>query len=403
MTIIFYCDEYPPVLNGGIGSVTKVVAEALVCRGHCVVVAGNYSRVKGDFPEYSLINGVHVHRFRKENYKGVKLHLYKLLHRLSGKFSFQIARQKYFDTERMLEKLVRKYKADVIELPDYQDELPASLIKPIKYRKPFSVPMVIRLHGTWSALLHYMKREIPACVLENDKRHIARADYICGVSYDSIEYVKRFLLPDRKFDMVYNPIENNLFSNIQTSDYPEAKTILFFGKIDKRKGAYSLARAFNLVAEKVPYAELVYVGYGEQEQVMNDVNPECRNRVVFKGFMSRQELMTEIDNAFICVLPSYFETFAMAAMEVAARGRALLFSEINTGKELIDDGKTGWLIHPDNTEHIADTIIYAFEHPKETALIARAGYEKCKSEFSTEIIIPQLEEYYQNIIDKQPK
>jgi glycosyltransferase involved in cell wall biosynthesis len=113
--------------------------------------------------------------------------------------------------------------------------------------------------------------------------------------------------------------------------------------------------------------------------------------------------MNEIDNAFLCVLPSYFETFAMAAMEVAARGRALLFSEINTGKELIDDGKTGWLIHPDNTEHIADTIIYAFEHPEETSQIARAGYEKCKSEFSTEVIIPQLERYYQNIIDKQPK
>lgn len=403
MTILFYCDEYPPVLNGGIGSVTKVVAEALVCRGHCVVVAGNYSRVKGDFPEYSLINGVHVHRFRKENYKGVKLLLYKLLHRLSGKFSFQIARQKYFDTERMLEKLVRKYKADVIELPDYQDELPASLIKPIKYRKPFSVPVVVRLHGTWSALLHYMKREIPAYVLENDKRHIARADYICGVSYDAIDYVKKKLLPNKKYDMIYNPIEKGLFAEKEFGVYPEAKKILFFGKIDKRKGAYSLAQAFNIVAANVANAELVFVGYGEQEQVLSEINPDYQSRVVFKGFMARAELMKEIDSVFLCILPSYFEAFSMAALEVLGRQRALIYSSINSGKELIDDGKTGWLIHPDNTEHIANTIIYAFEHPEETAQIARAGYEKCKSEFSTEVIIPQLEKYYQNIIDNKTK
>lgn len=401
MIILFYCDEYPPVLNGGIGSVTKVVAEELVCRGHKIIVAGNYLRVKGDFPIYSKINGVHVYRFKKESYNGLKLRAFKIAHKITGKFGFQIARQKYYDTEKLIEVLIKKHEVELIEFPDYQDELLSALVKPMEYRKSFSVPLVIRLHGTWSALLHYLKREIPVYVLENDKRHISRANYICGVSYDSIGYVKQSLLPNRKFDMIYDPIENSLFATNPERNYPKAKKILFFGKIDKRKGAYQLAKAFNIVAKRVPNAELVFVGYGEEDAVFGTIDKLYHDRVVFKGFMTRDELMKEIDSSFVCVLPSYFETFAMAAMEVAARGRALIFSEINTGKELIEEGKTGWLIHPDNTQQIADRIIEAFQNPENTAQIAYAGYVKCKSEFSTEVIVPQLEAYYKKIIENR--
>ena len=42
MKILFYCNEYPPYPTGGIGSVTKIVAEELVKRGHEIFVVGYY-------------------------------------------------------------------------------------------------------------------------------------------------------------------------------------------------------------------------------------------------------------------------------------------------------------------------------------------------------------------------
>ena len=61
MNILFYCAEYPPYKTGGIGSVTKIFAEELVRRGHNVYVMGYYPENKS-FPQYSVINGVHIYR-----------------------------------------------------------------------------------------------------------------------------------------------------------------------------------------------------------------------------------------------------------------------------------------------------------------------------------------------------
>lgn len=44
MNILYLCDEYPPAKTGGIGTVTKVVAEAMVQKGHTVYVLSGRPR-----------------------------------------------------------------------------------------------------------------------------------------------------------------------------------------------------------------------------------------------------------------------------------------------------------------------------------------------------------------------
>ena len=61
MNILFSCDEYPPVKSGGIGTVTKIVAEELARRGHRVyVVSGVLPEVT--LPAYTIDNGVRIYR-----------------------------------------------------------------------------------------------------------------------------------------------------------------------------------------------------------------------------------------------------------------------------------------------------------------------------------------------------
>ena len=44
MNILYLCDEYPPAKTGEIGTVTKVVAEAMVQKGHTVYVLSGRPR-----------------------------------------------------------------------------------------------------------------------------------------------------------------------------------------------------------------------------------------------------------------------------------------------------------------------------------------------------------------------
>lgn len=74
MNILYLCDEYPPAKTGGIGTVTKVVAEAMVQKGHTVYVLSG--RPAGHaLPYETSINGVIVYRL---TYFKILLPLFKM-------------------------------------------------------------------------------------------------------------------------------------------------------------------------------------------------------------------------------------------------------------------------------------------------------------------------------------
>jgi glycosyltransferase involved in cell wall biosynthesis len=110
--------------------------------------------------------------------------------------------------------------------------------------------------------------------------------------------------------------------------------------------------------------------------------------------------MVEIDQAYLCALPSYFENFSMAALEVMARRRALLYSTRSSGPELIVDGETGWLADPENIEELVAKIDWALRNRDATIVVAQRGFDHCFTHFSTDKIIPQLEKFYEQLIQE---
>src|SRR5690625_7674160 len=63
MNILFICDEYPPGMNGGIGTMVQVLSRELVKQGHQVTVIGLYPYYYGQ-KDYEVDQGVEVYRMR---------------------------------------------------------------------------------------------------------------------------------------------------------------------------------------------------------------------------------------------------------------------------------------------------------------------------------------------------
>ena len=96
MNILFSCDEYPPIKSGGIGVVTKTVAEELVKRGHRAFVVSGWPWGE-KLPYVSKINGVDIYRlsyfqwlryfcFLPERYRNLLLSVFckfRLIHGLA--------------------------------------------------------------------------------------------------------------------------------------------------------------------------------------------------------------------------------------------------------------------------------------------------------------------------------
>jgi len=202
MNILFYCDEYPPARNGGIGTVVKLVAEAMSRRGHKVVVVGKYwDGEEKKTVEY--INGVTVLRWHRGSYKTLPIRLCNLIgSRKSKLWKAQLILRR---TQRLLEKEALQNDIDLVELPDYVDDfMHFDGLRMPKWR--VDVPRIIRVHGSVSFLLHYLNGQSNETKIQQDKAFFAQGDAICAVSSFSKEYVEKYIQPQKAVDVIYNPI-----------------------------------------------------------------------------------------------------------------------------------------------------------------------------------------------------
>lgn len=406
MNLLYYCNEYPPYRNGGIGSAVKIVAESMVKRGHKVVVAGKYNdnacQKKRVIEE---CNGVTVVRFMKPSYhtfgirlKNIQMLLCSLLGLRGAYHSLDTKKNRlsYYRTQQLLENLIQQYKIDLMEVPDYEDAFSdAPIAYPVVQRK-FSVPVIMRVHGCASFISYFRNGKTDKEKERLDKAYFNSVDGICAVSSFSKSYVEEHLHPNKTVSVIYNPIDKDWFEGV--TENAESNTILFFGKIVETKGAFSLLKAFDSIADKYPNICLKLVGNGDFEHALSIVSPQHRDRVIMPGFMCKDDLIKEIDAAMFCVLPSYFENFSMAAIEVLSRRKALIYTILSSGKELLIDGVDGFLIDPHNIQQLAGHISTLIESPSLRNDMAQRGYNHCKSFFSTDTIIPQLEKYYNEFI-----
>lgn len=391
MNILFYCAEYPPYKTGGIGSVTKIFAEELVRRGYNVYVVGYYPENKS-FPQYSVINGVHIYRLNL-GYRSNKIGniIFRILHKL--KLSFVIIQKELKCTEDFIAKIIDQHNIDILELTDhYRFNISH---KRLFYRK-FNIPTILRIHGSMS-FLSDLRGEKNLNLIENDSCHFSRCDYISAVSRYSLDWVKSYY-PTIKFKdevVIYNPLEDK-FLNKNDNDI-DTKTILFLGKVVETKGAYSLLKAFNICASKDKNVRLRLIGGGDIEYAKTLVSPEFKNRVDFLGFCDRDTIKREIDSCSFACIPSYFENFSMVALEIMARSKALIFTERASGSEIIIDGEDGFLVNPEDVDQIADRMLLLLNDKNLRGKFATNGYNKIKEKFVVSKIMIQIENCYEDI------
>lgn len=402
MNILYLCNEYTAELNGGIGTVVKTEASALIKRGHKAFVAGTYLDTP-EPPAYEKTeDSLTIIRWNNRDYRTAEIRLLTALTKLlvslhlrflAKRLETRKCRAMFKQTVKLVNDLIRREHIDLIEMPDYYDDF---------YRNPFivpkmafAVPVVIRVHGSVSFILHHSKGNVPKRILKADRSLFAIADGISAVSEFSRRFVTDYLsAPNQRVDVIYNPLDDHLFG--QTTDHGNPHSILFIGKINEAKGVYSIIRAFNRLAGTHPDARLRIIGEGDIRRAQSMV--EFPERVCFTGYLHRDKVIEEIDNASFCVLPSYFENFSMAALEVLARKRALIYTNRASGAELIKDGVDGLLIDPDNTDQMVEKMALLLDDVDFCNRLAENGYAMCRRRFSTEVIIPQIEQYYQRII-----
>jgi starch synthase len=206
----------------------------------------------------------------------------------------------------------------------------------------------------------------------------------------------------------YRPIEDpDVVRNLGVD--PDRPYALFVGRITRQKGVTHLLAA----AEKLtPEAGLVLCAGAadtpeERQQVAEAVEALQARRdgvVWIEEMLPREKLVPLITGATVFVVPSVYEPLGIVNLEAAACGTAVVASDVGGIPEVVDDGRTGLLVHYDADDvaafetGLADRIGELIAAPDRAASMGAAGRERVLSEFGWSAIAQQTVEVYSAVL-----
>ena len=120
--------------------------------------------------------------------------------------------------------------------------------------------------------------------------------------------------------------------------------------------------------------------------------------------LPREQLVPLITGATVFVVPSVYEPLGIVNLEAAACGTAVVASDVGGIPEVVDDGRTGLLVHYDPDDPaafeagLAARIAELLADPARAAAMGAAGRERVLAEFGWPAIAQQTVEVYTAVL-----
>lgn len=133
--------------------------------------------------------------------------------------------------------------------------------------------------------------------------------------------------------------------------------ILFLGRPDTRNGLESLIRAFARVHAERRDTRLIIVGDGPLAFYFKNIVPdEIKGDVIFEGSANETRPAYLAAADVIAFLPD-IASFGITILEGMSAGKAILASDIEAFRALVQDGESALLVSPRDENAIAEALI----------------------------------------------
>jgi glycosyltransferase involved in cell wall biosynthesis len=278
------------------------------------------------------------------------------------------------------------------------------------YCRRWAVPYVMRPQGTLDPFIyrrHRWRKRLMELLFEH--RNIRRAAALHFTSADEKELAAPFTFQTPglvvplgiNFDEFVGLPEPGEFRR-QHPEIGDKPIILFFGRVNFKKGLDILARAFGAVARCRKDVHPVIAGpdnEGWGARVRTWLGEEgVLDRSTFTGMLLGPEKLAVLRDASMFVLSSYSENFGLAVIEAMAAGLPVIISDqVNIWGE-VQACQAGRVI-PCDSQALAGQILDLLENRDTAARLGRQGRSLVQERFQWPQIARSLVEAYAQIID----
>jgi L-malate glycosyltransferase len=222
------------------------------------------------------------------------------------------------------------------------------------------------------------------------------ADQITAVSQFTANIVKEDLHITKPVTVIYNGVDEKLFTPGKTRKFYDEKMRVFFsGNLTLRKGAHWLPHIAKRLSPNVE----IHFTQGLRKEGFIDT----RSNLVPIGMIPFEDMPDRYRQMDILIMPTVREGFGLAVAEAMACGLPVVASNCSSIPELIDDGKGGFLCPVGNVDAFADKINILADSPRMRKEMGQYNRAKIEKMFTLDRMVNEYKELFEEVIAKNQR
>ena len=249
-----------------------------------------------------------------------------------------------------------------------------------------------------------------------EKTCLETADLTIATCPQQREYLEELVSRRGQIEIIPCGTDINTFGSISKAIAREKMgvekdvfNILYVGRFNRRQGIETLIKAVSKPAlHSTAEIHLTLVSnsaihnLSQEEQTLKLVwNLGLDNITTFARATSRTELATYYAAANVCVVPSYYSSSGMVAIEAMASGTPVIASNIGGLKYVVENQRTGLLFPAGNTTVLTQALQRLVTQPELCAGMGRLAQSRVEELFVWDDIASQMSEFYWELITEK--
>jgi phosphatidyl-myo-inositol alpha-mannosyltransferase len=195
-------------------------------------------------------------------------------------------------------------------------------------------------------------------------------------------------------------IPNGIYANRYTEGKRIEKwsgnTIGFIGRFQEpRKGLSVLVDALPVISRFAPDVKVLVAGPGDPEDVIENIDPQLRQRFEFLGKITEDEKADFMSSVAVYVAPNTGgESFGIILAEALAGGACVVASDIPAFEDLLGQGEFGALFESESATELAKVVIDLLRDENKRKELSSRGKERAKI-FDWSVVAQQIYSVYE--------
>ncbi len=170
------------------------------------------------------------------------------------------------------------------------------------------------------------------------------------------------------------------------------RIVLFIGRLSVEKNVGYLIDAARIVTEARPKTLFLIVGGGAEEAQLKE-KAAGNEHIHFTGRVPHADIPKYHKASDLFVLPSFYEGIPLVVVEASAAGLPVICTDVRDAPDVIEDGKTGYIVPKGQPHVLAEKIISVLDDP-ERAEMGKRGQALVMKQFDPELNLQQCLELW---------